>query len=60
MRHVSCMIHVIKRGFLIGARSDFLGGLSQHHHWQVVMMELILVDSHCHSVRHEGPPMSSY
>jgi len=28
MRHISCMIHVIKRGFLIGARSDLLGGLS--------------------------------
>ena len=28
IRHVSCMIHVIKRGFLIGTRNDLHGGLS--------------------------------
>ena len=29
IRHISCMIHVIKCGFLIGTCSDLLGGLSQ-------------------------------
>jgi len=29
MRHVSCMIHVINHRFLIGTRSDLLGGLSK-------------------------------